>query len=123
MDFLNEIKTLEERNLILSDITSIKRKDFDSVRKDYLEVLKNTDLNDLVKKLDSFEVIKIIIAIEPTIGILETISSFIKKNTNKRILIDFEIQKEIIGGLQIIYKGKYYDVSVLSLINKETSDV
>lgn len=118
-EFLSEIKTLEDRDLILSEIESIKRKDLGAVREKYLDILSKLDLNNLLKKLKEMEVFRVVLAISPTIGILEIIDNFLKENLKQKVIIDFDINKEIIGGMQIVYQGKYCDMSVLQKIKQK----
>lgn len=112
MKLLDEIKTVEERNLILNEIDLLKRRDTTNIRVNILETLRSVDLNDLKTKLSNLETVKITIAIEPTVAIVELIESFFQKNLKEKVLFDFEVDKNILGGLQIVYKGKYFDVSV-----------
>lgn len=118
-EFLGEIKTLEDRDLILSEIESLKRRDTSSVRKEYLGLLSKFDLNNLLKKLKEMEVFRVVLAISPTIGILEIIDNFLMANLKQKVIIDFDINKEIIGGMQIVYQGKYCDMSVLQKIKQK----
>lgn len=117
-EFLGEIKTLEDRDLILSEIESLKRRDTSSVRKEYLGLLSKFDLNDLIKKLKEMEVIRVTLAIYPTVSILEIVDKFLRVNLKQKVVIDFDVNKEIIGGMQIIYQGKYCDMSVLQKIKQ-----
>ena len=48
---LNDIKTITERDLILSEISAIKRKDFGSVRKSFLDRIGGIDLNEFSKEI------------------------------------------------------------------------
>jgi F0F1-type ATP synthase delta subunit len=115
MDFLNEIRTLEEKELILSEIDAVKRKDFKSVRLNMVErlvELKDSLENDL-KKL---EVVKVILAINPTVGMLDLLDSFFKDKLDKKVIFDIEVDPKIIGGIQIVYNGNYGDYTVLKSI-------
>ncbi len=113
MDFLSETKTLEEKELLLSEIDAVKRKDLGGVRKSLLDKIESIDLNNLSDQLKSLDVVKIILAIEPTVHIVEIFDNFFKANLDKKILFDFEVDKNILGGFQIIYKGNYFDASIL----------
>lgn len=110
---LNDIKTITERDLILSEISAIKRKDFGSVRKSFLDRIGGIDLNEFSKEIKNLEVARIFLALEPTIGILDIINDFFQENLKKKVLFDFEINSEMLGGLQIVYKGNYFDSSIL----------
>lgn len=112
MDYLNDINTLSERDRLISEIESYKRKDFQSVRKDFLEIAGSIDVNDIYKKLKKMEVVRIVLAIEPSLGILNMISEFFRSNLDQKVIFDFEIDKQILGGIKIIYKGKYFDFSI-----------
>lgn len=118
MDFSNNIRTLEERDLILSEIEFIKRRDLDSIRnntKEFISSIKNHD--EFIESLKKIEIIKIIIAIEPTVGILNSIDEFFKTKLGIKVIFDIEVDKNIIGGIQIVYRGIYADFSVLGKIN------
>ena len=112
MDYLSEVNTINERDLLLSEIESYKRKDLNSIRKSFLEIAATVDVDDLYKKLKKVEVAKIILAIEPTIGILKDIKSFFDENLNDKVIFDFEIDHEMLSGIKIVYRGKYFDFSV-----------
>lgn len=112
MDYLSEVNTVNDRDLILSEIESYKRKDLDSIRKSFLDILPSIDIDDLYKKLKKSEVAKIILAIEPTVGILKDIKSYFEENLKDKIIFDFEVDNEMLSGIKIVYRGKYFDFSV-----------
>lgn len=118
MDYLSEVNTVNDRDLILSEIESYKRKDLDSIRKSFLDILPSIDIDDLYKKLKKSEVAKIILAIEPTVGILKDIKSYFEENLKDKIIFDFEVDNEMLSGIKIVYRGKYFDFSVWIIMNR-----
>ncbi len=118
MDYLNEdplgleITTLRERDIVLSEIEAYKRKDLDSIRKSFLDLIPSMDIDSLYKKLKKIEIVRIALAVEPTVGISNLINDFFKLNYDQKVIFDYEIDSEMISGIKIIYKGKYFDFSV-----------
>lgn len=118
MDYLNNISTLYERDLIITEIEAYKRKDLDSIRKSFLDQIQDLDIDDLYKKLKKVEIVKIVLAIEPTVGILNKIRDFFDTNYDQKVIFDYETDKSMLGGIKIIYKGKYFDYSVWTQVHK-----
>ncbi len=112
MDYLNEINTLYERDRVLNEIEAYKRKDIGSIRQSFLDQIPNIDINELNKSLKKIEIVKIILAIEPTTGITSSIKDFFKINYDQKVIFDYEIDNEIFGGIRIIFKGNYYDFAI-----------
>lgn len=113
-----KVSTRQDRDTLLAEIESIKRFDYRMVRKwlwDIIEPLKDNKevldklLSDLEKELSSVEEIKITLAIEPTVGILEEFDNFFNSIFKKKFVYDFEVDKSLIGGLKIVYEGKYFE--------------
>lgn len=118
MDFLNDVKTLEDRELLLSEVDAVKRKDYKSVRINTLD--KIIELKDtLEQELKKLDCVKVTLAISPTIGILDSLDNFFKKNINKKVIFDIEVDPKIIGGLVVSLNGNYGDFSVLRKIEEE----
>lgn len=69
-------------------------------------------LKDLLEKIKDIEVVRIILAFNPSMKFVSELKNDIEKLLNKNILIDININKEIIGGIIIDYNGKYTDISL-----------
>jgi F0F1-type ATP synthase delta subunit len=48
----------------------------------------------------------------PTEKFLKIVGKWIKENINEKVVIDFDIKKEILGGAEISYLGKFGDYSL-----------
>lgn len=117
MDFLDDIKTLEDKEQILTELDAVKRKDYSVVRKDFLDkILEVKDT--LASDLEKIKVIKIILAVKPSAGVILTLDEFFQKILNKKVIFDIEVDPKLIGGIQIVFDGKYGDYSVLKLIDE-----
>lgn len=117
MDFLDDIKTVADKELMLSEIDAAKRRDYDLIRPSILDYLKSiNNYDDLVKDLKKLGVVKITIAVPLTIGLLNSIDDFFVKRLKKKFLFDISVDEKIIGGIRIIFDGKYADYSVLKTI-------
>ncbi len=112
MAYLNEINTLYERDRVLNEIEAYKRKDMSSIRQSFLDLIPNIDINELNKSLKKIEIVKIVLAIEPTTGIANSIKEFFKSNYDQKVIFDYEIDSQIMGGVRIIFKGNYYDYAI-----------
>ncbi len=112
MDYLNEINTLYERDRVLNEIEAYKRKDMGSIRQSFLDQVPNIDISELNKSLKKIEIVKIVLAIDPTVGITNSIKDFFKKNYDQKVIFDYEIDSQIMGGIRIIFKGNYYDFAI-----------
>jgi F0F1-type ATP synthase delta subunit len=112
LDYLNEIGTLYERDLLISEIESYKRKDMSSIRQSFLDLIPIVDIDSLYKNLKKIEIVRVTLAIEPSTGISNLINDFFKTNYSKKVIFDYEVDKEILGGIKIIFKGNYYDFSI-----------
>lgn len=113
-----EINTVQERDLILSELTDFKRSDFDNIRPLSLEFFKNNkDLSSFEKEIKNLSVVNITLAVEPSVSIVNYISDFMKKKIKVHVLMDFEIDRNLIGGAVIIYKGKYINSTILEKLS------
>ena len=68
-------------------------------------------LIDLSKFLDGIEKITLTLAFVPTAGFQREIAVWLSENLGKKVVADFVVNSEIIGGLIIEYNGKYKDYS------------
>lgn len=88
---LRDLRTVDDRDLILSDSGVAKK------------------IKDEIKKLPT---VHLTFAIRPTKGILNEIDDFFIEKIGKKILIDWNVDEEILGGVSILYKGNYGNYSI-----------
>lgn len=118
MDFLTNILTIEDRDKLLYEIELFKRQDYGNIRKESLDFLKaSTDFKSLQKELTSLESIGVVLSFSPTPSVIDLLFTKLKKSIEKQIILDISVDETIIGGLILIYKGKYQDLSVLKALN------
>lgn len=117
MDFLTNILTTEDRDKLLYEIELFKRRDYGNIRQLSLDFLKaSSDLKSLQKELLGLVPVGIVLAFSPTPSVIDLIFTKLKKSIEKQIILDISVDEKIIGGLILIYKGKYQDLSVLKAI-------
>lgn len=96
---INNLRTIQDRDRLLEELSPKHKKE-----------------RELISKL---KVIKIVLAFNPTQGVLDLIHDFFLKNYQSRILVDVEVDSEIIGGAKIFFNGKYFDSTILKKINEK----
>lgn len=87
----------------------------------------NTRTNNLVEvkeKLSEIETIgnnlpmvTVELAFEPTEAIIKTISMWFMRRLNAKVILDFKLERSIIGGAYISYNGTYRDYTLQTKIN------
>lgn len=80
-------------------------------------------LKKLKEELNSFKVVKISLAFEPTALNIEKFSHFIKKYVGEDTILDFTHNPTLIAGCTIIYEGKYRDLSMKSYFELEFNKI
>ena len=138
---LESIRTTEDRQILYDEIeilsNSLYGKDeqvFEaalnsSVRFWVGEIIKSESQNvgkqdyilNIKNQLDKFESVKLEIAYEPSRSSLDRFHSNLKKYIGKPALLDLSINKHIVGGAVIIYKGNFRDFSMRKLYDAEVS--
>lgn len=68
-------------------------------------------LEDLKSKLKNYEILTLTLAIAPSEKIVESISTWARKNIQENILLELLYEHSIIAGATIIFKGRYKDHS------------
>lgn len=127
------IRTTEERDTILNSIDILlnnlymvnSRLEKDINASDYLYIKKetsgeitNSSLSSLKEKLINLPVIGLTVSFVPNDKLIQKLSDWVKKNVNKEIIINLICDPEILGGLQISYKGQYMDESFSRKLGK-----
>jgi len=83
---------------------------------------KDAVLKEIKKLLEGVNIVELTIALEPTRQLTDRVSGWVKKNLSEDALIRFEIDKKIVAGAKIIYKGAYHDFSTSKKIVELTSN-
>lgn len=138
-DLLSQVATTDERELLLGELECLRAAQFDikagglegvlksQLRKKIAEKIreelpraKSVDdyIDGLEKELTALKAIKLSLAVEPSESLEEAIFSWVSKNSKSRLLIDIEIDGSILGGAIVAHEGKYYDGTVLKLVQE-----
>lgn len=115
--------TVDERNRLIDRLTILKKSLYDKsvnagsipeeIEKDFLSSeSKEAYLKKLIESLNSLDTVQITIAFDPGPNTIILIKNWLKQNLKKTPLIDLKINPNIIGGVIIVYNGKYADFSV-----------
>lgn len=138
-DILATIMSTTDRDMLISEAEELKRAMFETkegrleqalkneVRASVSGIIKNgiekngaeKYLNGLIDELKKMDEVKIVLAIEPTESLIGLIYATINKGKNASFVLNLEIDKNILGGALISYKGKYFDGSLAKLISSK----
>lgn len=69
-------------------------------------------LTDAYQTISSLPILILTLAFEPSEQVIYNISSWVRTNFEERIILDLVLDRRLLGGTLIEYKGKYYDYSV-----------
>lgn len=132
-DLTKVILTRKDANILLMEVSWLKETLFktdpnvfagvlkEKVRKKVSDIIENYisrgddrgKLLELIeKKFRAAESIELVVAFEPTQSSLEKISNWVKMNIAP-VLIDYKLDKRLLGGAIVTYKGKISDGSLL----------
>ena|SRR5258708_2186328 len=89
------------------------------IREDIRTIDKITFIRELKKKLDNVEFMQLTMAFTPSEGGLTKISNWVHENLGQNIILEVVINKAIIGGARVAVNGKYVDLSLKKIIEKE----
>jgi len=137
-DILSLIKTTKERDVLLEEISALKASLFETKQGGIEEVLKEevrseiarvvrakkqegenmekylSKLEEAVKSLEEF---KLELAFDPTEQTLEVVSNWISQNIGEGYLLDIKVNRSILGGAKLSFKGKYFDGSLIKIVD------
>lgn len=80
-------------------------------QKDYLEGLK--------KRLAGLKVLTLILAFEPTDVSIDKFIFFARENIDNDIILETQFDPKILGGVIIIFQGRYKDFSLKKILTSE----
>lgn len=69
-------------------------------------------LKELRMALENLSVIGLEVAIDPTQEMVEEIYAWVEANMGKGMILDFVVDKDILGGARVTYAGKYIDATL-----------
>ncbi len=127
-DLKNEIKILNDAQYRLGDesfeamlvsrvrisIATIMREEIENTKmsvKDYLAKLE--------AEIDKLETLELTIAFEPPAATVDRIYNHVNKGREMPLLLRFRINKYIIGGVIVAYKGTFRDYSLARVLEEE----
>lgn len=88
---------------------------------------KDTDvkeyLDEIDKSLNLVPVLVVAISFEPSEKFIEKLSNWLKENIAKDLVVDILFNTQLIGGIQLSFRGKYLDISLRKKIAKELETV
>jgi F0F1-type ATP synthase delta subunit len=73
-------------------------------------------------QISSLQVATITLAFEPDETALRDLSQWFFQNLNRQVLFEIQIDPDLIGGVAILYNGKYQDLSVKSRFSQILTD-
>lgn len=135
------IKTKYEADLLLEELSLLEASVFKQAGKE-LDLVLNSDIrswvaeiikkelkeekdgiveyvNRLKKDIENTPEVKVIIAFELSSSMETKIYENIQSSLKEKIVLDLIFDRQIIGGMIIIYKGKYKDFSFRRVFNTE----
>jgi len=135
---LQNIRTTDDIDLLKDELEALKNTLYQSTNK-YNNILNSGIRNwvseiikkeankenmeeyieNIYKEMRSRQIISIGINFEPSELFIDTMSLWLKKNVNDKLVVDIILNSTIIGGVQISYKGKYLDLSLRKRISSE----
>lgn len=128
-DILSYIKAKSDQQQVVAALDDLldsfyESKNFDElVRKNFSQnfapFLKKdqTFLNDLKTQVLNMKDVNLTIAVNLPLESLDKIISWVKSNLGSDYLVEFDINPELLGGVQIEFNGKFYDYSVQKYVN------
>lgn len=110
----------------LSDIlrSKLTKRLFDVLNTPVSEFLESNDsaglrkfLDSLIKIIEQTEVIRINLAYEPSQDGIREISQWIDSEIEKHAVIDINVDKTILGGISLVYRGRFWEKTLQQMIS------
>jgi hypothetical protein len=79
---------------------------------------QKTFFNELKKYLESFPVVKLILAFSPSGDFLKNLSKWVKEQIGKEAVLEILVKEEIVGGAVVEYSGEYRDYSLVRKLDE-----
>lgn len=68
--------------------------------------------SELKEKLGSLEIVTLTLAFDPPEGFIRELSGKIRSLTGTQVILDLKVDKHLLGGVMLIYQGRYTDLSL-----------
>ncbi len=78
-------------------------------------------LSDLKKAINKFKTLKIDLAFEPTNEIIDQINFWVDEELGLETVLDLGYEKTLIGGVRMVYGGRYGDFSIAKSLEDKLS--
>jgi F0F1-type ATP synthase delta subunit len=135
---LSLVKTTRERDLLLEEAAALKKSLFETkegsiddvlktqVRSEVASILRSKKeqgenmekyLEGLEDAVEALGEVKLELAFDPTEQTLEVVSNWITQNIGEGYLLDINVDRRILGGAKISFKGKYFDGSLIKMVD------
>lgn len=69
-------------------------------------------LNDLSKELASVEILDITMAFSPSLRFLNVLRNWVYENVTQNIVLDIHVDPSVLGGVSLVYRGRYLDLTI-----------
>lgn len=80
-------------------------------------------LKSLREVLTGLESVNLTLAFEPSDKTTNKFSSYLQESTGKDVVLDISLDKSILGGVVISYRGIYKDFSIARLFNESSQTI
>lgn len=127
----------EEMDLILQSLFHVEVYKLEEVLEKFVRVRVATEINRIIKMnptankeeikallskayrtICALPIIKLSLAFEPSETIINNLSFWARQNLEPGVLLDLSLDRSIIGGVVISYKGKFFDFSLKNKIRE-----
>jgi F0F1-type ATP synthase delta subunit len=68
--------------------------------------------SDAYRAICRLPILRLTLAFEPSESIINTISHWARTNLEEGVLLDLSMDRSVLGGAVIVYRGKFYDYSI-----------
>lgn len=75
-------------------------------------------LEDIKKYLHQREILRMDIAFEPNEETIRLVAGWVSRNISGHVLLEFIINRALMGGVTISYQGRYKEIALAALINQ-----
>ena len=76
-------------------------------------------LENLKHELESWNVLILGLAFEPTQDFLEKVHDFVSKSVGKKVLLEINFVPKLVGGITVVFGGKYANLSLRKVFETE----
>ncbi|KKS77246.1 MAG: hypothetical protein UV74_C0013G0016 [Candidatus Woesebacteria bacterium GW2011_GWB1_43_14] len=133
-NILSLIRTSSELALLSTELGDLRDEDFqgtkksdvrmetrEAVRKDFeaSKLEKDQFFSELEAILDGMPELVLEVSIQPGEGLIEKIYEWLLGNMENKVIVNFVIKPELIGGATISFQGKFGDYSLCSVLTNE----